>query len=398
MGRISYKTHFESKRADGRHTASLAAFTERLRNLVPKLALPKELTPEVFYSWQGEVRKRYKELLCIPPIKRQEDPVRLYAEKRDGYSVEKWEFYPDEYTVVPFLVLIPDGASSNERVPGVICLPGSVHSKEFISDEPLLSPYNCRFEKFPERNRMAKYIVKNGMCAFVFDNPATAELGLPTSNETVDKWNYHSRTEMVYGYLQAGVSYPGMSVYNILSFIQYLPLFDFVDCERLAVSAHSLGTETAMSLGVLCDGIKAVIFNDFLNDDRVRFCATTESEEGNMGLGIGFWHTVPGSWEYFGFPDLCAAIAPKHIAFNEGGADEWFNTVRRAYTTLGVTDRLQISHYPKYSDENSRSYHDDLPRSGLSTAEYYAMSYCDPQDHSFREEPSISLLKKAFGI
>ena len=398
MGSISYETHFKSQRADGRFVGSLAAFTERLRNMHPELSLPEKLDEKIFSEWRDAVKEKYRELLRLPEIKKQEPPKRLSTTVRDGYRVEKWEFYPDEYTVVPFLALIPVGSSRKQRVPGVVCLPGSVHSKEFISGEPLLEPYNCRFERFPERNRMALYMVKNGMAAFVFDNIATAETGIPTTDETSDVWNYHSRTELVYGYLQAGLCYPGMSTYIILSFLQYLECFDFLDSERLGVSAHSLGTEAAMSIGVLSDKIRAVVFNDYLSDDRVRYSSTTESSEGNMGLSIGFWHTVPGMWGYFGFPDLCAAIAPKHLAFNEGGADEWFDKVRRAYKSLSAEDRLQIGHYPKYEREDSRNHHGKVPRYGLSAKEYYEWNYCDPEDHSFREEPSVRLLKKAFEI
>ena len=64
-------------------------------------------------------------------------PVRLWREERDGYRLEKWEFYPDDYAAVPFLVLIPEGASAAHPVPGVLCLPGSNHSKESLAGEPL---------------------------------------------------------------------------------------------------------------------------------------------------------------------------------------------------------------------------------------------------------------------
>jgi hypothetical protein len=334
----------------------------------------------------------------MPEITFTEPPRRLSCEARDGYVVEKWEFYPDELTAVPFLVLIPDGARTDSPVPGVVCLPGSVHSKEFISGEPLLEPYNCRFEKFPERNRMALYMVKCGMVAFAFDNIATAEVGVPTTTPTADAYNYRSREELVYGYIQSGVCYPGMSTYMILSFLQYLDSFPFVDRTRLAVCAHSLGTEAAMALGVLSDDIRAVVFNDFLGNGRVRYSSVTESEEGNMQLGIGFWHTIPGLWEYFDFPDLCAAIAPKFIAFNEGGADECFEVVRRAYRALGAEDRMSVSHYPKYADEAARTHPGNVPRYGLTAEGYLEYNYCDALDHSFRSEPSIKLLKRAFGL
>ena len=395
MTKISYESHFKSKRKDGRFVTSFAAFSEKMRNISPRLSLPKSLSLEGYNKWQNEVRAKYRELLRIPPVTLQEPPVLLKTEKREGYWAEKWEFYPDEYTAVPFIVLIPDEASSDNRVPGVLCLPGSFHSKEFISGEPLLEPQNCRFVKYPERNEMALYMVRNGMCAFVFDNIATAETGIATE-DNADNWNCYSREHMVYGYLQSGICYPGMSVYNMLSFLQYIDSFDFVDRDRLAVSAHSLGTEAAMSLGVLCGEIKAVIFNDFLCNGRVRFASNTEFEVGKMDHDIGFWHTVPGLWEYFDFPDLCAAIAPKYIAFNEGGADESFDTVKRAYSLLDAEDRLQITHYPKYRNEEDRIYHGEVPRHGLDSESFYAWNYCDPRDHSFREEPAIRLLKKAF--
>ena len=396
MAKISYETHFRSGRKDGRFLNSFAAFSERLRQSTPKLSLPQNLTEKSFGLWRAEVKAKFRELLRLPEVKIQESPVLLKSEKRDGYTAQKWEFYPDEYTVVPFIVLIPDGASAINKTPGVICLPGSFHSKEFISGEELLKTPNCRFVKYPERNKMALYMVKNGMTAFVFDNIATAETGFPTESETADQWNCYSRRQMVYGYIQAGICYPGMSVYHMLSFLQYISEFDFVDKEKLAVSAHSLGTEAAMALGVLSDEIKAVVFNDFLCSGMLRFCSVTEFEEGKMDHDIGLWHAIPGLWEYFDFQDLCAAIAPKYITFNEGGADECFDTVKRAYSALGVSDRLSINHYPRYSNENSRKYHEKLPRFGLSSEEFYLWSYCDAPDHSFREEPSIKLLKKAF--
>lgn len=398
MAKISYDTHFKSKRADGRHITALAAFSERLRRMKPRLALPEELTAESYGAWRREVKEKLFELLRMPPVTRQEPPVKLSSARRDGYTVEKWEFYPDEYTVVPFLVLIPDGVTRENPAPGVLCLPGSVHSKEFISGEPLLAPYNCRFEKFPERNKMALYAVKNGMVAFAFDNIATAETGLPTTSPDVDVWNYNSRLSMVYGYLQAGICYLGMSTYHMLSFMQYLPVFDFVDRDALAVSAHSLGTEAAMTLGVLCDDIKAIVFNQNLYNSRVRFCSHTEFEEGNMRYDLGFWHTIPGWWEYFDYPDLCAAIAPKYLAFNEGSADEWFNTVRRAYAAVDAEDRLQIGHYPKYADAATRTHKEPVPRYGLDNQTFYDLHYNDAPEHSYKKEPSLALLKKAFNL
>ena len=152
-----------------------------------------------------------------------------------------------------------------------------------------------------------------------------------------------------------------------------------------------------MALGVLRDDIRAMVFNDVLHSDLVRFVSATEGEGGGLGYELGNWHIIPGFMQSFDFPDLCAAIAPKYLAFNEGGADEFFRTVQRAYALLGAEDRLQITHYPKYQDPASRTLHGTVPRYGLSQQTHFDWLYCDAPDHSFRGEPSVRLLKKCFG-
>ena len=119
------KNQFVSSRPDGRFTSSMAAHMEMLRREKPKLSLPENLTKENFPQWNAAVREKLRELLLLPEFTPQPSPVLLSSVQREGYRVDKWEFYPDDYTAVPFLALIPDGASAEHPVPGVICLPGS---------------------------------------------------------------------------------------------------------------------------------------------------------------------------------------------------------------------------------------------------------------------------------
>ena len=135
---LSYNTHFKSQRPDGRLTSSLAAHMEQMRRTKPLLALPNKISPEEFPVWKKNVCEKIRELLLMPEFTEQPEPVRLSRVQRDGYAVEKWELYPDPISVVPFLVLIPDGVDRTHPAPGVICIPGSIHSKEFISGEPLI--------------------------------------------------------------------------------------------------------------------------------------------------------------------------------------------------------------------------------------------------------------------
>lgn len=390
---LNYETQFKSQRADGRFYSSVAAHMEMMRRMTPNLALPEELTKESYARWQAQVREKIRELLLLPERTPQPAPVRLSTVQRDGYVVEKWELYPDDCTAVPFLMLIPDTATKATPAPGVLCLPGSIFSKELLAGEPLLDNPMCRFDKFTERNQMAKQMVKNGMAAFAFDNLETAEAGLVRQENY-----YHSRTPMCYGYIQSGLCYPGVSVFHQLCMLDFIKTLDFVDQDKLAISAHSLGTETGLYLALLCDEYKALIFNDGLRDQRYHYMSITEFEDETLVQNIGNWHEVPGIFRWFGFPDLCAAMAPRYLAFNEGGGDCWFEKINRAYALFGLEDRVQVTHYPIFADESTHQFHGEHPKFGLSPADYDAFNYINAPDHSFREEPSIRLLKKCFGL
>ena len=398
--KITYETHYRSTREDGRHTSSMAAMMARMRNTPAALSMPKGMTSAEFAAWRATLVKKVRELLQAAfweeEAKGQPAPKLLSAVQREGYRVEKWECYPDAYTALPFLALIPDDASETHPVPAVMCLPGSIFSKEFLAGEPLLDTPNCRFEKYPDRNRMALYMVKNGMAAFAFDSPEIAECSLEIERE--GNYGGTSRAQMCHGLLQCGFSYPALSVMQKICALQFIKTLPYVDGERIAVSAHSLGCDPAMYMGLLCDEIKAIVFNDLVCDEYHRYYATTEYDERAMCNNAGNWHVLPGHYVQFARPDVLAALAPKYLALNEGGAQFYIDRVREAYDIMGAADRLQITHYPKYQNEAERSACYEPPKYGLSEEGYFAYTNTDAPDHSFREQPSIALLKKAFGL
>lgn len=264
----------------------------------------------------------------MPNPTQQPEPVCLSCIQREGYRVEKWEFYPDDYTAVPFLALIPDHASEDKPVPAVLCFLGSNHNKEFVAGEPLLNHPNCKVDQYPDRNRMAKYIVESGMVAFVFDNPAIGECSL-MGDESFGETQSYSRSQLCSGYLRTGWSYTGVSVFQKLQFMEHLRTLSYVDQDRIAISAHSLGTETAIMLGLLCEDIKAIVFNDALTDEIKRYTAVTEESENKMVQDTGNWHVVPGMMQFFRLCDLCAAFAPRYLGLTEGGGDDTISMVKK---------------------------------------------------------------------
>lgn len=396
--KITYDTHYRSSRADGRHVSTMASFLELLRNSDTELRLPDELSQESFNVWREKLKAKVRELLKLDFFEKlaegQPAPRLISTVKRDTYRVEKWEFYPDSYSAVPFLALIPDGASEEKPVPAVMCFPGSTFSKEFISGEPLLDKATCGMDKFPDRNRMALYIVKNGMAAFAFDNPETAECALEI--ERLGNYGGTSRVHLCHGLMQSGLSYFGLSTAQKLCALDFIKTLPYVDKKRMAVSAHSLGCDDAMHVSLLREEIRAVVFNDLVADAKHRYYATTEYDETKMINDVGAWHVVPGQYMNYDRTDLLAALAPKWLAMNEGGAQYYLDKVLRGYAVCGAAERVQITHYPKYTNPADRSKDYEPPRAGLSGDGYFKYTNTDAPDHSYRESPSIALLKKAF--
>ena len=392
----TYEKYFKSHRADGRIPSAQAAFMEMMRRQGQELSLPKELTKESFLLWQGEIRKKATELLQMPKETPQPRPVLLSTVQREGYRVEKWEFYPDDISAIPVLLLVPDCATAENPVPVVFCFPGSNQSKELFSGEPLIEGRAGSSYKYPERNCMGKHYVQNGMAAAVFDPLGIAQTALDLDDE---HQGWHSRTHLTYGLLEYGYNYVGYSVFQKLCFWNFLKTLPHIDESRMATSGHSLGSEIAIYMAMATDDVKAVVFNDFLSNPAVRYANHTEweSDEAMLAL-LQTFHILPGDFRYFGFEDLCAAVAPRYLALNEGGAEEYTNDVRRAFVAAGAEDHFQLTQYPAYTDPATRTHHEPMPNYGLGIQSYFDISYVNAPDHSFRAEPSVKLLKKCFGL
>ena len=125
----------------------------------------------------------------------------------------------------------------------------------------------------------------------------------------------------------------------------------------------------------------------------------TEHPGERMFQNYGNWHIVPGQFATFGYQDMCAAFAPRYLGMTEGGADEWMNTIKRAYAFCGAQDRLLTNYYTDYLDPEKRNMDVDVPNYGISSSEFYQKyMYVTVSDHSYRGDNAITLMKMCFGM
>lgn len=365
-------------RQDGRFQSSRGTVQYMLKRMKPTYAFDPLFTPVEFKEWQSGLRAAMKELMHFPEIADLPAPVRIKTVRRDGYRVEKWESYLLPGSVVPYLVLIPDGVDPGHKAPAVLCIPGFGGSKEGLAGE---NEGDYDLISFPaesvKKNAMALHYVKRGLVAVAVDNPSCAEL---SDNGHFDYLN----TSRIL--LEMGWSYLGLSAYQDWNILSWMKELDFVNKDRLIVSGFSLGTEPLMILGTLDPSIYAFVYNDFLCRTLERILVMTKPDpKGIRPFPNSIEHLIPGFLTQFDFPDLVAALAPRPVICTEGGLDRDFDLIRKAYEISGKPDYFTYYHYKKFADPKDRKQIEKVPE-GIDRDTYFNLVNVDPENHYFKEE------------
>ena len=365
-------------RQDGRFQSTRGTVQYMLKQMKPAYAFNPSLTPAEFKEWQSGLRTVMKELMHFPEIADLPAPVCIKTVQRDGYRVEKWESYPLPGSVVPYLVLIPDGVDPGHKAPAVLCIPGFGGSKEGLAGE---TEGDYELTSFPvepvKKGAMALHYVKRGLVAVAVDNPSCAEL---SDNGHFDYLN----TSRIL--LEMGWSYLGLTAYQDWNVLSWMKELDFVNKDRLIVSGFSLGTEPLMVLGTLDPSIYAFVYNDFLCRTLERILVMTKPDpKGIRPFPNSIEHLIPGFLTQFDFPDLIAALAPRPVICTEGGLDRDFDLIRKAYEISGKSDHFTYYHYKKFADPKDRKQIEQVPE-GIDRDTYFNLVNVDPKNHYFKEE------------
>lgn len=373
---------FASRREDGRYVETAGFLHKYFLELKPRLAFREGMSREELAPWQQAVRAKLLELMCFPEVPPQPEPKRVSVEQREGYRLERWEAYPEPHSVVPFLLLVPDGASQQSPAPTVLCFPGSTGSKELLAGEPPLGTTTIPNDPKWSDNRMAYHYARRGMVALAVDSPATNELDSPL----------RERNSMSLCALWMGRCYEAISVFQKACLLKWLAGQPYVDGHRIAASGHSLGAKPADILGVLYpDIVQAIVHNDFVCHWQERAIAENLSVPGAHQI-------VPGIFQWFDYTDLEAALAPRPLLFTEGGRARQIAKIRKAYELLGVAEAVQVYHYEKYSDPQSRKLDNAELPIGITPEQYFEYAYVDVPAHRFRPNRAVPWLARVFGM
>ena len=379
-----------SERKDGRFLSSYGVAWAMLNHTAPKHAFHPEFTRKEFYQWQKRLREAMANIMCFPEVKDQPAPTLLKSEARDGYQIEKWEFYPLPECVSTFLVLIPDHL--DKPVPAIMCIPGSGQCKEELAGEPGEYPRLTPGYQNPKIAH-AVNLVKAGYIAVAVDNPASGEASDLEKYTVGTAYDYDVVSRLL---LELGWSYLGYTSYLDMQVLKWMKTQKRIQKDRIILSGFSLGTEPMMVLGTLDPSVFAFVYNDFLCQTQERAEVMTKpNQNGRRGFQNSIRHLIPNFWRNFNFPDIVAALAPRPIILTEGGLDRDFNLVRKAYEIVGNPNNVEIHHQPKYADPAKRTDWQSLPK-GLGR-EFYDLVNVDGSNHYYKSELIIPWLNNIVG-
>ena len=166
-----------------------------------------------------------------------------------------------------------------------------------------------------------------------------------------------------------------------------------MDTDRIAISAHSLGTEPAMVMAVLDTDIKALVFNDYLCHTRTRIVKTGKPDNDAWNHITPLWHLIPGFLNWFDFPDLLAAVAPRHLLITEGGLTTYLDRIARAYDITGAPTHFEAHYYPRYENPEDRKYDYRAIPEGLTPDQWFEYANVDAPNHCFKENIAVPWLR-----
>jgi dienelactone hydrolase len=145
----------------------------------------------------------------------------------------------------------------------------------------------------------------------------------------------------------AGVSWPGVMLWDDIRTVDYLASRPEVDPKRLGCVGLSVGGYRSFLLPALDERIKAAV--------DVCWMTSYGSQIRNHVIHtVGLTFHIPGLYRYLDLPDLAALIAPRAVMVINGSRDGLFTAegiknahdkIRRCYEKAGLADRQNCRTY-----------------------------------------------------
>jgi dienelactone hydrolase len=311
-------------------------------------------------AWQKTARAQVFALLQYAPAPVAADVRVIEKVQRDGYTEERLTFKTTPQFRVPAHVLIPNGPP--QQRPAVILLHDHggfyVWGREKVlatdNEHPVLTKF--KLDAYGGRS-IGTELVRRGYVVIAIDMfywgerrlqmaadpPEWAARSRAMTEQQINEFNRRaSQNEQLIArsLLTAGVTWPGVMLWDDIRTFDYLASRPEVDRNRIACVGLSVGGYRSFMLAALETRIKAAV-------DVCWMTTFTAQIERHIINTMGLTFVIPGMYRHFDLPDLAAAIAPRSLLLMMGSQDGLFplaamkasfEKIGRCFAKAGVPD------------------------------------------------------------
>ena len=299
-------------------------------------------------TWQKTARARVLEQLFYAPPPVAPAPEIVRRTERDEYIEEYLTFQTTADVRVPAYVLVPKKRTG--PAPGLVllhCHGGYyVWGKEKVvgvdNEHPQLTEFKQRLY---EGTSIANELVRRGYVVITIDMfywgerrmlldedpPAYRERERMTA-EDISAFNRRSSQNeqlVARSLMTAGITWPGVMLWDDLRTLDYLASRPEVDRQRLGCVGLSVGGYRSFLLAALDPRIKAAVDVGWMTS----FGSNIRRHVLNT---VGLTFHIPGLYRYLDLPDLAALIAPRSVLVINGSKDGLFPSdgVQKAFQKI----------------------------------------------------------------
>ncbi len=317
-------------------------------------------------SWQKTARARVLEHLFYSPPRVSPAPELVRRTDRGDYIEEYLTFQTTPDVRVPGYVLIPKNTAL--PAPGLVvlhCHGGAyVWGKEKVvaveDEHPVLSAFKQRLY---EGTSIATELVRRGYVVITIDMFYWGERRMLLEEDPASYRERHSMTADDIGafdgrssqseqlvarsLMTAGITWPGVVLWDDLRTLDYLASRPEVDRQRLGCVGLSVGGYRSFLLAALDERIKAAVAVGWMTS----FASNIRRHVVNT---VGLTFHIAGLYRYLDFPDLAALIAPRSLFVINGsrdtlfplaGVEKAFLKIEACFRKAGVPERQRCRMY-----------------------------------------------------
>ena len=317
-------------------------------------------------AWQKTARARVLDQLFYSPPSVSPSPEVIRRTERDDHIEEYLTFQTTPDIRVPAYVLVPKKAS--RPAPGLVvlhCHGGAyVWGKEKVvateNEHPVLAEFKQRLY---EGTSIANELVRRGYVVITIDmfywgerrmllqeDPESYRNRERLTAEEVAAFNRRSSQNeqlVARSLMTAGITWPGVMLWDDLRTLDYLASRPEVDRQRLGCVGLSVGGYRSFLLAALDQRIKAAVDVGWMTS----FASNIRRHVLNT---VGLTFHIPGLYRYLDLPDLAALIAPRSVfvingsrdgLFPREGVDKAFQKIEACFRKAGVPERQRCRLY-----------------------------------------------------